>query len=428
MLPRTYHDDRARLRVALCQIDTRGRRPRRERRAAVTEALRWAERGRGRRRRVPGAGDLGYPPEDLLLKPGFVADNQRAARAGRRGRPVDAWRSSASSSVDRDAPYNAAAVLRGGKVRGVYRKQALPNYAVFDEKRYFDPGRRSQPRCTWSAASRSASRCARTCGTRPARSPPRPTAVPSCPQHQRLTVRMRPSRWAASAMLADRAADSVVPIVYVNQVGGQDDLVFDGGSVVVRRRRRASPVRRSSSRTSWSWTSTSIRSTERQLDPGAPGRRPVAGRGRLPRRGGGHRRARRRAVSTAVRVTDRGAVDRDAEVCPALVLGTRDYVVKNGFSDVVIGLSGGRRLHARRRPSPSMPSAPTTCTACRCRRATPATTRVGRRALLAENLGIDYRTIAIEPAHVALLEMLTPSFEGPSRTSPRRTCRAASGA
>ena len=94
------------------------------------------------------------------------------------------------------------------------------------------------------------------------------------------------------------------------------------------------------------------------------------------------------------------------------MLGTRDYCRKNGFTDVVIGALRRHRLDVRRRRSPPTRSGPTTCTASRCRRATRATTPSRDAALLAENLGIDFRTIAIEPAFSAYLEMLAPSFEG----------------
>jgi NAD+ synthase (glutamine-hydrolysing) len=110
-----------------------------------------------------------------------------------------------------------------------------------------------------------------------------------------------------------------------------------------------------------------------------------------------------------------------------IVLGTRDYLVKNGFTDVVIGLSGGidstlvavvavDAIGADHVHGVSMPS-----------RYSSDHSRSDAQAL-AENLGIDFRTIAIEPAHVALLDMLAPSFGDRPPTSPRRTCRAASAA
>ena len=86
----------------------------------------------------------GYPPEDLVLKPGFVADNLEALAQARRAHRVAAPRSSASSTPDRDL-YNAAAVCANGEVVGTYRKRLLPNYAVFDEARYFTPGDETDP-------------------------------------------------------------------------------------------------------------------------------------------------------------------------------------------------------------------------------------------------------------------------------------------
>jgi NAD+ synthase (glutamine-hydrolysing) len=214
-------------------------------------------------------------------------------------------------------------------------------------------------------------------------------------------------------LLSTRASDASCALVYVNQVGGQDELVFDGGSVafdaggeLLARSPQfvedlmvvdldVDPVYR-----------------KRLLDPRG---RPVDAL--LPVVADFH---------DEVEVTDERAaepppppaaspiaarLDRDAEEYQALVLGTRDYLVKNRFTDVVIGLSGGidstlvaaiavDAIGADHVHGVSMPSRYS------------SDHSKSDAAILAENLGIDFRTIPIEPAHAALLDMLAPSFEG----------------
>ena len=195
-------------------------------------------------------------------------------------------------------------------------------------------------------------------------------------------------------MVATRAEDGHCAIVYVNQVGGQDELVFDGGSFVVDAAGdllchapqfvEAVEVVDLDVRPSF---------RNRLLDP--RGRSPEAP---LPVV----------AVSSAPAVADPepadwlapppwSPLDPVAEVYEALVLGTRDYVTKNGFTDVVIGLSGGIdsslvAVHRRRRPRRRARARRR-----RCRAASPATTRAPTPSALADGLGIDYRTIPIEP-------------------------------
>ena len=155
---------------------SRRRRPRRQRRARILAALEQAEAADADVAVFPELAITGYPPEDLLLKPGFVADNREAlekvaARTGRCAAVVG------FVDAGRDL-YNAAAVCAYGEVQGIYRKRLLPNYAVFDEQRYFAPA--TEPSAVRrSAACASACRSARTRGARRARSPRRPRPAPS---------------------------------------------------------------------------------------------------------------------------------------------------------------------------------------------------------------------------------------------------------
>jgi len=308
--------------------------------------------------------------------------------------------------------YNAAAVCGHGEVRGIYHKRELPNYAVFDEARYFAVGQ--EPAQLWNVGGVSVgvSIC------EDAWNPAGPI-LDQADSGAELIVNLNASPYAEAKLarrerlMATRAADASCAVVYVNQVGGQDELVFDGGSMVfdaqgdlvarspqfvedvlvvdldvdpVYRKRLLDPRGRPTDRL----LPVAVTRSE-EVD--ASGERPSTGEAPLP------------TPPVA------GALDPDEEVYRAIVLGTRDYLVKNGFTDVVIGLSGGidstlvaaiavDAVGGEHVHGVSMPS-----------RYSSDHSR-SDAALLAENLGIDLRTIAIEPAHSAELEMLAPSFEG----------------
>jgi NAD+ synthase (glutamine-hydrolysing) len=345
----------------------------------------------------------GYPPEDLVLKPGFVADNEAAL-----GKLAARTRHCAAivGFVDEDRDlFNAAAVCANGEVLGTYRKRLLPNYAVFDEARYFTPGDETDPMELYVIAGVEVgvSIC------EDVWSPDGPLAE-EADGGAELAVNINGSPYHhgkgadRERMLATRAADSHAALVYVNQVGGQDELVFDGcslvfdaeGKLIARGRAFVEdllivdvaipPVYR-----------------QRLLDP----------------------RGRRSQVSLPqVRVSP-APIPHDeplstpvveplepvAELYEALVLGTADYCRKNGFSDVVVGLSGGidsslvaaiaaDALGSEHVHGVSMPS-----------RYSSDHSRADA-ATLAANLDLDYRTISIEPAFASFLEMLEPSFSG----------------
>ena len=226
--------------------------------------------------------------------------------------------------------YNAAAVCAGGQVQAVYHKRNLPNYAVFDEQRYFAPGTGTRRWSRWAACGW-ACRSARTPAAPPGPSPPGRGGA-------ELVVNINASPYYANRlaererMLATRASDASCALVYVNQVGGQDELVFDGASMVFDATASCSPARQFTEETLVCDLEVQPVFRKRLLDP----------RGRAtdeplpvvdiasP--------ARRPADVAPPGVDDAGAV---AEVYEALVLGTRDYVRKNGFTDVAIALSGG---------------------------------------------------------------------------------------
>jgi NAD+ synthase (glutamine-hydrolysing) len=345
----------------------------------------------------------GYPPEDLLLKPGFVADSRLALRrvAAATGRCAAVV---GYVEAGRDL-HNAAAVCAGGDVRGTYLKRHLPNYAVFDEARYFAPGHGDLTLFGIAGVTVGVSVC------EDAWDPGGPIAAQAAGGAE-LIVNLNASPYCAGRlaererMLATRAADASCALVYVNQVGGQDELVFDGASLVFdadgELLARAPQF---------------VEGTHVvELDVA-----PVFRKRLLDPRGRTHGEPLR--VVPVVAPWDgppRPPLDPDArtvtaplepveEVYEALVLGTRDYVTNNGFTDVVIGLSGGvdsslvaavavDALGADHVHGVAMPS-----------RFSSEGSEVDADAL-ARALGLELRTIPIEPAHAALLGMLAPSL------------------
>jgi NAD+ synthase (glutamine-hydrolysing) len=392
----------ARLRVALCQINTTvgdldGNV------ARIVAALAEAEDERCDLAVFPELAITGYPPEDLLLKPGFIGDNRRAleqvAQASRTCAAVVGF-----VDVGRDL-HNAAAVCAFGRVQATFHKRNLPNYAVFDEQRYFAPGTGSSPLVEVAGVRVGVSIC------EDAFSPTGPIAAQAAGGAE-LVVNINASPYYADRlgererMLATRASDASCALVYVNQVGGQDELVFDGASMVFDA--HGELLARAGQFTE----ETVVCDLEvlpvfrkRLLDP----------RGRATE-----------APLPVVDISSSPQVDLPVdvrrpqvtellppvhEVYEALVCGTRDYVRKNGFTDAAIGLSGGidsslvalvavdalgpEHVHGVLMPS----------------RYSSDHSLSDAEKLCAE-LGIESRTIAIEPAHAALLDMLAPSFEG----------------
>ncbi len=270
--------------------------------AKVTE---WTERARAEGADLVVFPELclpGYPAEDLYLRPDFIAANRRAlddiaARIG-----IDAlvgFAEPADTGGDGGRPvHNSVALLSGGRIRAVYRKQRLPNYAVFDEARYFAPG--EEPVVVEIGGTAIGLTICEDCWV-----PGPPASVeaelgaqvilnPSGSPYHRGKGRER------EAMFAERAREYGVHFAFCNLVGGQDELVFDGHSLV--------------------------------LDP----------HGRVLARGAQFKEELLvcEVPGEAIAPPAEALGDLD-EVYAALVLGLRDYVEKNGFRHVGIGLSGG---------------------------------------------------------------------------------------
>ena len=342
----------------------------------------------------------GYPPEDLLLRPSFVARagealEKLAARTGRTAAVVG------FPEAGRDLS-NAAALCANGRVLGVYRKHLLPNYAVFDEQRYFAPSSVDGPLFVVAGVRVALSIC------EDAWSPNGPISTQAAGGAE-LVVNINASPYYAGrihereTMLATRAADASVPVLYVNLVGGQDELVFDGASMMFDETGRL--IARSPQ-------------FEEDLLVVDVDVRPAFRRRLLDPRG-----RSRAAALPEVPVSEARLGERDVEpriepllepvheVYEALVLGTRDYVGKNGFTDVVIGLSGGidsslvaaiavDALGPEHVVGVMMPSRYSSGGS------------VTDSEVLAANLGIRTITVPIEDAHAAFLDMLDGPFAG----------------
>ena len=341
---------------------------------------------------VPELAITGYPPEDLLLKPGFVADNlaalEKVAAATGQCTAVVGF---VGASADGTGLANAAAVCARGRVAGIYRKRFLPNYGVFDEQRWFLPG--AEPAALFGIAGAwvGVSICEDVWfDDGPVAHAGRAGA--DVVVNLNASPYNRGRRSERLAVLESRVAEAGCAIAYVNQVGGQDELVFDGDSLVV----------------------------------GADGRLLASGRQFEPDLVlvdlpiGQHRAHLVTELVPRVVVTDPGPeraalpatgprppLEDHAEVYAALVLGTQDYVNKNGFSEAVVGLSGGidsslvatvaaDALGPGRVHGLSMPS-----------RYSSEGSRHDAEAL-AERLGIDLKVVPIEEAHVAFASMLAP--------------------
>jgi NAD+ synthase (glutamine-hydrolysing) len=325
-----------------------------------------------------------YPPEDLLLRPGLHRQVLRGLETLKRQvTGIDVV-------IGYPAPgpeglYNSASLIRDGAIVATYHKQHLPNYSVFDEKRYFQAGREPVVVDIQGV----------------------PVAITICedlwhpgPMQQawtagaRLMLNLNASPFHAfkggerETVLRQRVAEAPMPIVYVNQVGGQDELVFDGESFV------------------------------------------MAADGRVVMRG--------QPFVEAIYIADFEIGEKAVKPLPgvmhehppqaesvyrALVLGVRDYIEKNGFQGAVIGLSGGvdsaltlaiavDAIGAERVEAVLMPSRYT------------AAMSVEDAREEAQTLGVEYHIISIEPAFQAFLDSLKQEFAGMAEDTTEENIQA----
>ena len=352
----------------------------------------------------------GYPPEDLLLKTGFLeaaADALQELAAQTRGIVAVVGFPERDDDV-----YNSAAVLADGKVVAVYRKMYLPNYGVFDEQRYFQSGSEAAI-VDVNGVPVGITICEDIWE-------PGPPAMTETLGGAQVIVNLSASPYRVGygrgreRMLVQRAIDYLAAVVFVNTVGGQDELVFDGHSLAVDQDGRV--------------IARCPQFEERlelcTIDP----REVVAARLRDTRHRANVRRQRRvtpdveppvrtlarlQVASDAEKVAGNTApvLEPEAEVYAALCTGLRDYTDKNGFDHVVLALSGGidsaltalvavDALGAERVTCVSLPS--------------PYSSEGTRSDAgnIAANLGVDFMEIPIEEAMKAYDDMLAEPFAG----------------
>ncbi|PSD46158.1 NAD+ synthase [Stenotrophomonas maltophilia] len=316
----------------------------------------------------------GYPPEDLLLRPGFLYECEQAmtriAAACRGITAVVGWPQAAGAVV-----YNAASVLRDGLVEQTYRKRELPNYAVFDERRYFDvdPDGGS---CVFEVNGVPVGLliCEDLWFAEPLADTVRAGAqlvvVPNASPYERGKHAQR------DAVLAARTRESGAAIAYLNVVGGQDALVFDGASVVADGDGTVHPA---AAAFVDQWLVVEYDGETRRFMPHV--------------------------------WMDDGDESMDALAWRAVTRGIQDYCRKNGFKKVWLGLSGGidsalvlamavdamgaENVTAVRLPSRYTAGLSNDLAAEQC-----------------QALGVKLEAVSIEPAFKGLMESLAPVFEG----------------
>lgn len=326
----------------------------------------------------------GYPPEDLLLRPGFIRQVEPALQS--LCKEIQGITAIVGGPLPTpDGLRNAAVALGNGRIQATYYKQWLPNYSVFDEKRYFTPG--EDPAVFTVAGTRVGMTICEDVWL------PGPVAQ-AAEAGAQLLVNLNASPYHAGkggqrlAALRHRVREGRIPIIYVNLLGGQDELVFDGGSLVV----------------------------------GADGaliqRAPFFEAGLYP---------------VDFHISAEGAIPVPGPVAEepgleegiyrALVLGVRDYVEKNGFAGVVLGLSGGidsaltlaiavDALGAKRVEAVLLPSRYT------------ADMSNTDAELEARALGVSYRVMPIEPAFQTFLDILQPVLAGRAPDSTEENVQA----
>jgi len=315
----------------------------------------------------------GYPPEDLLMRDSLQAQIEDALARLASELPSNLYVVVGYPRRCGGRLYNAAGVLHGGQMIGEYFKQRLPNYQVFDEKRYFSEG---DAPCVVDVAGINVgiTICEDIWHKEPADAARRLGAellinLNASPFHRGK----HKERWQ---VLADRATEQSIPMIYVNQVGGQDELVFDGGSFAVNADGELAVVAPDFEEGCFDL---SVERTVRGIE-----------------------------IAQGVAAT---ALSDVAAVWQALVLGVRDYVEKNGFPGVVLGLSGGidsavtlavavDALGADRVQAVMMPFKYT---------ADMSVEDAGEQASI---MGVEYDVISIEPIYEAFMAGLNDQFDG----------------
>ncbi len=313
----------------------------------------------------------GYPPEDLLFRHSFIRDTEKTL-AKFVNEVKDIYCVVGHPKNYRKKLYNACSMIFNGNIMGSYAKQRLPNYGVFDECRYFKPG---QKPCVvpvhgipiglvicedvWTPAP------IRQAVAHGARLILAPNASPfEINKHN-----------ARLSVLSKRVAENNVPIAYINMVCGQDELVFDGGSMVMNDKGELAQLA--------GFFNETLHPVNIHISD----------------------------TTSEVEINSVPDISEEEKIYQALVLGLRDYVNKNNFPSVVLGLSGGidsaltlaiavDALGSDRVKAILLPSRYT------------SEISIEDAEISAKNLNVEYETISIEPTYQQFLSSLQPSFNG----------------
>ena len=325
----------------------------------------------------------GYPPKDLLLRRGFVEQNKKMLNSistecidiaciigfvdyASVERPVDTYDFSSPFHLSKRILYNSAAFIRNGKIRGVQHKSKLPNYDVFDERRYFEPARE------WALFEVSSTKIAvNICediwvddGPTNKQAKMGADLIVSISASPFYTGKLK----VRTELLSRRASENQVPVLYVNLVGGQDDLVFDGGSCFFDKNGEQVHICK---RFAEDFTVVDGTSKKAAAVKGEP----------------------------------------VLEMHDALVLGIRDYVRKNSFTKIVLGLSGGIDS-AVVAALAAEALGPDNVTALMMPSRISSKSSVTDSEQLAQNLGIDARHIPISEIYDSYMKTLKEEFAG----------------
>ena len=350
----------------------------------------------------------GYPPEDLLLNQAFLEGNLEALKQVARG--TKGITAIVGFADVRDDIYNGAAILHNGEIAGVYHKIYLPNYGVFDEDRYFQRGEEflvfeldgtvvgvNICEDIWY--------------------PGDPTRTQCLQANAQLIINISSSPYYAGKrdfrqkMLSTRAWDYATIVAYVNLVGGQDELVFDGGSMVLDQKGEVIAMARAfeedllvvdlNLEEVLLYRLHDPRRRKEKADPQAYGRLKRIILSCLAKKSIKKPLLPRSSVSL-------GPVE---EIYRALTLGTGDYVRKNGFKKVVLGLSGG--IDSTLTAAIAADALGKNCVVGVAMPSMYSSTESLEDARsVAENLGIEFHVLPIGEVYAAYLKTLKDSFEG----------------
>ena len=387
------------LRIAVCQLnlhvgDLDGNKEK------IITAYKQAESATADIAIFPELAVCGYPPEDLLLKSAFVEEVQKTLETI--SREINSCvavigfvsgEEAAADPVRRTS--NSAAICANGRIYGIYNKRALPDYGVFDEERYFSPGKGQAPIFEINGVNVGVTICEDLWL-------PNGVIDELATNGAQIVLNLNASPYELGKIqtrlevLQQRIQEAKIPIVYVNQVGGQDELIFDGGSMVIA---ADGNVLSNAPQFEETVIIADIEPTTTTLDE-ADIKIPLDSKEYDPPQG-------------QLEHTLFQPLEPLSEMWKALCLATSDYLRKNNFTDVVIGLSGGidsaivatiaadalgpEHVHTVALPSRFS-----------------SKHSIEDAASLAANLGCDHRVIPIEQTHEAFLRTLSESFSGVS--------------